>query len=120
MDSETKMFELKNAVKKFREDRDWDQFHTPLQLTLALNLEVAELLEIFQWKEDFSIDKIKQDSTLYDKFKEELADVFICAIGLADKLELDVSSLVFNKLAVNDKKYPVKKAKGSNKKYSEL
>jgi len=104
--------EITTALLKFRDERDWAQFHNPKDLALALNIEAAELLELFLWKnaEDANVDKIK----------EELADVFSYALLLAEKYNLDVKQIILDKIKLNDAKYPVNKAKGSAKKYNEL
>jgi NTP pyrophosphatase (non-canonical NTP hydrolase) len=104
--------EITAALLKFRDERDWAQFHNPKDLALALNIEAAELLELFLWKnpEDANVDKIK----------EELADVFSYALLLAEKYNLDVKQIILDKIKLNDAKYPVDKAKGTAKKYDEL
>ncbi|MBB4108468.1 nucleotide pyrophosphohydrolase [Pedobacter zeae] len=104
--------EITAALIKFRDERDWAQFHNPKDLALALNIEAAELLELFLWKnaEDANVDKIK----------EELADVFSYALLLAEKYNLDVKQIILDKIKLNDSKYPVDKAKGTAKKYNEL
>ncbi|QNR85876.1 nucleotide pyrophosphohydrolase [Pedobacter riviphilus] len=104
--------EITAALLKFRDERDWAQFHNPKDLALALNIEAAELLELFLWKnaEDANVDKIK----------EELADVFSYALLLAEKYNLDVKQIILDKIKLNDSKYPVDKAKGTAKKYNEL
>ena len=108
----TEIEQLTAQIRKFTEDRDWDQFHNPKDLAIALSIEASELLECFLWKkpEDASIDKIK----------EELADVLTYSLMMADKLGLDVASIIREKQAKNAEKYPVDKAKGSAKKYTEL
>ena len=104
--------ELRQAIAKFTQERDWDQFHNGKDLALALSIEAAELNEAFLWKEakDVNVEKVK----------EELADVFNYAIQLADKYNLDVKQIVLDKLKKNAEKYPVEKAYGSAKKYNEL
>jgi len=104
--------EITAALIKFRDERDWAQFHNPKDLALALNIEAAELLELFLWKnaEDANVEKIK----------EELADVFSYALLLAEKYNLDVKQIILDKIKLNDTKYPVDKAKGTAKKYNEL
>lgn len=104
--------EITAALLKFRDERDWAQFHNPKDLALALNIEAAELLELFLWKnaEDANVEKIK----------EELADVFSYALLLAEKYNLDVKQIILDKIKHNDAKYPVDKAKGTAKKYDEL
>ncbi|GAA0845992.1 nucleotide pyrophosphohydrolase [Marinobacter szutsaonensis] len=99
-------------LRQFRDDRDWKQFHNPKDLSLALSVEAAELLELFLWKSPEQAD--------IGKVKEELADVIAYALLLADSYELDVEQIVLDKIALNEKKYPVSKAKGTAKKYTEL
>jgi NTP pyrophosphatase (non-canonical NTP hydrolase) len=101
-----------DALKKFRDERDWEQFHNPKDLAIALSIESNELLEQFLWKDSTEANR--------DKLKEELADVFSYAFLLADKLDLDVKEIVLNKIKLNAEKYPVEKAKGTAKKYDEL
>jgi len=106
------MDEVINKLKKFRDERDWKQFHNPKDLALALSIESSELLEAFLWKSPEEAD--------VEKVKEELADVFAYALLLAESYELDVKQIVLDKIEENHKKYPVDKARGSAKKYTEL
>lgn len=102
-------------VLKFRDDRDWKQFHNPKDLAISISLEAAELLEVFQW----SGTDVSSNNKL-DKMKEELADVINYCILMADACNLDLDEIVQAKVKRNSEKYPVDKAKGSNKKYNEL
>ena len=104
--------QITEALLKFRDERDWAQFHNAKDLAMALNIESAELLEVFLWKAPEQAD--------IDSVKEELADVITFALLLADKYELDVKQIVLEKMAKNALKYPVEKSKGSAKKYTEL
>lgn len=104
--------EIINVLIEFRNERDWEQFHNPKDLALAINVEAGELLELFLWKSAEEADK--------EKVKEELADIFAFAFLLAEKYNLDVKEIVLNKIALNSKKYPVHKARGTAKKYNEL
>lgn len=106
------MDEVINRLRQFRDERDWKQFHNPKDLALALSIESGELLEAFLWKspEDADIDSIK----------EELADVFAFALLLADAYDFDVEQIIMDKIGKNEKKYPVAKAKGTARKYTEL
>jgi NTP pyrophosphatase (non-canonical NTP hydrolase) len=104
--------EITEALIKFRNERDWEQFHNPKDLAVALNIEAGELLENFLWKSHEEADK--------EKVKEELADVFAYAFLLADKYDFDVKQIVLDKIKSNGEKYPVDKAKGTAKKYTEL
>lgn len=104
--------EIINALLKFRNERDWEQFHNPKDLALAISIESAELLELFLWKNP-------EDANL-TKIKDELADVFAYAFLLAEKYKLDVKEIVLDKIKKNGEKYPIEMAKGTSKKYDEL
>lgn len=104
--------ELRREIVAFTEERDWDQFHNPKDLSIALSIEASELLEAFLWKGP-------QDARV-EKVKEELADVFNYAFLIADKYDFDVAAIVREKIAKNALKYPVEKAKGVATKYNEL
>lgn len=104
--------ELRQAIVKFTQERDWDQFHNGKDLALALSIEAAELNEAFLWKDASKVN--------VEKVKEELADIFNYAILIADKYDLDIKQIVLDKIRRNDEKYPVEKAYGSAKKYNEL
>lgn len=104
--------ELLELLIKFRQERDWEQFHNPKDLALALSIEASELLETFLWK--------KSEEADVEKVKEELADVFAYALLLAHHYGLDIEEIVKHKIQKNALKYPVDKAKGSAKKYDEL
>ena len=102
-------------VLKFRDDRNWKQFHNPKDLAISISLESAELLEIFQWSADDTVcaDKL-------DKIKEELADVVNYCVLMADACGIDLDEIVRDKIKRNSEKYPVEKAFGSKEKYTEL
>ena len=104
-----------DQVLKFRDDRNWRQFHNPKDLALSISLEAAELLEVFQWSGADTVCEAKKD-----KIKEELADVLNYCILMADVCELDMDEIVQEKIKHNNAKYPVEKAKDSAKKYDEL
>ena len=98
-------------IRKFSEDRDWDQFHTPENLAKSIVIEAAELLECFQWSDtDYNLEHVK----------EELADVMVYCQNMLDALGLDADEIVNAKMTQNEAKYPVEKAKGSAAKYTEL
>ncbi|OOM68707.1 MazG nucleotide pyrophosphohydrolase domain protein [Clostridium sp. BL-8] len=106
-----KMKETINRIRKFRTDRDWDQFHTPANLSKAISIEAGELLEEFLWdEEDFNKEHVL----------EELADVMVYCIHMADSLGVNLEEIINSKMDKNEKKYPVEKAKGNSKKYTEL
>lgn len=104
--------EITAALLKFRDERDWAQFHNPKDLALALNIEAGELLESFLWKSSGQADRAK--------VQEELADVFAFAFLLAQEYGFDVKQIVLEKIEKNALKYPVEKSKGIAKKYTEL
>lgn len=104
--------EITDELLRFRDERDWEQFHNAKDLALAINVEAGELLELFLWK--------SPDDANIDKVKRELADVFAYAFLLADKYQLDVKEMVFQKIKENGEKYPTDKARGNAKKYNEL
>ena len=104
--------ELTQKLIDFRNERDWEQFHNPKDLALAINIEAGELLENFLWK--------TPDDANEEKVKEELADVLAFALLLADKYNFDVKEIVLEKIRRNGEKYPVEKSKGTAKKYNEL
>ena len=98
-------------IRKFTEDRDWNQFHTPANLAKSIAIEAAELLECFQWSDaEYDVDHVK----------EELADVLVYCRNLLDKLGLDEDEIVNAKMAKNEAKYPVAKARGNASKYDKL
>ena len=98
-------------IRKFTEDRDWDQFHSPANLAKSIVIEAAELLECFQWSdEEYDLQHVK----------EELADVMVYSQNLLDKLGLDADEIINMKMTQNEKEYPVDKAKGKSSKYNQL
>ena len=107
--------ELLTLLEKFRDDRDWGQFHDSKNLALALSIEAAELNELFLWKKESESEEIDRQ-----RLREELADVFAYAIMLAGRHGLDVSEIVKEKIEKNARKYPVEQAKGSSLKYKDL
>lgn len=99
-------------LSEFTEERDWDQFHNPKDLAIAISIEANELLELFLWKAPEDADK--------EKVKMELADIFSFAFLLAKKYDLDIKQIILDKITLNQEKYPIDKAKGTAKKYNEL
>ncbi len=104
--------EIADALIKFRNERDWEQFHNPKDLALAINVEAGELLELFLWK--------NSDDANKEKVKEELADIFSFGFLMAEKYGFDVKKIVLEKIKINGEKYPIEKSKGTAKKYDEL
>ena len=105
--------ELIEKIIKFRDDRNWKQFHNGKDLAISLNLEASELLEIFQWSgtDLMCIDKI-------EKIKEELADIFIYGVLIADRYNLNIEDIIEKKLILNNEHYPADKVRGKSKKYN--
>jgi len=108
---------LQKRLKQFAVDRDWEQFHAPKNLAMALIVEAAELVEHFQWlseQQSYELDADKQQEVAL-----ELADIFIYSLRLAERLDIDLLDTVNRKIAINEQKYPVEKVKGSSRKYTE-
>jgi len=103
--------ETLERIRRFSLDRDWDQFHSPANLAKSISIEANELLECFQWDEEhFDVNHVK----------EELADVIVYCINMADKLGVDIDEIINAKMELNERKYPIKKAKGKADKYNKL
>ncbi len=119
MDNNTTIETAKNAVKKFCEDRDWDQFHNAKDLAIGISTEANELLQIFRFK---SIEEIKaiMESERKGEIAEEVADIFYFLLRFSQMYGIDLSETLNKKIVKNDAKYPVNKAKGCNKKYTEF
>lgn len=107
---------IKLTLRKFSEERDWDQFHSPKNLSMALNVEAAELLEHFQWLTEQQSSSL--DAETLDEVADEIADIQVYLIRLADKLNVDIVSKVEKKIIKNAKKYPADKVRGQSKKYT--
>ncbi|HWT82974.1 MAG TPA: nucleotide pyrophosphohydrolase [Candidatus Acidoferrum sp.] len=114
------MDDLVKAVLAFRDERDWKQFHNPKDLAISITLEAAELLEHFQWKRPDEVETFLAKEENQRRLGEEMADVLILLISLADAAGLDLAEVAWAKLLLNAKKYPVERSKGSAKKYDEL
>ena len=112
------MKELKQKLRKFAEDRNWNQFHNPKNLAMALGGEVGELLDIFQWlkEEESNLNGISDKHLA--KTKEELADIFLYLIRIADKLDIDLVEEANNKIETNHQKYPIESSKDNAIKYN--
>ncbi len=106
---------ITDALVKFRDDRQWAQFHDSKNLALAISIEAAELNELFLWKDGAAAEEVNRD-----RLREELADIFSFCFLLADKHKLNVKEIVMEKIRLNDEKYPIEKARGTAKKYNEL
>lgn len=109
---------LRRDLHRFTADRNWEQFHTPKNLAIALSVEAGELLEHFQWLTADQSEKLSGNRLMH--VRQELADVFLYLLSLSDRLRVDLVAAAFEKIELNAKKYPVELAKGTAKKYTEL
>ncbi len=109
---------IRKSLAIFAELRNWDQFHTPKNLSMALSVEASELLEIFQWLTDEQSIQIMHDEKEMALVREEIADVFIYLVRLADKLNIDIEQAVNEKIRINEERYPEELSKNSARKYN--
>jgi len=112
------LLDLREQLRRFAAERDWDQFHLPKNLAIALSVEAAELLENFQWLSETDTKHLEKRKL--EKVSEEMADVLLYLVRLADKLDVNLVDAAVRKIKLNALKYPVDKARGSNKKYSDF
>ena len=119
-DSDTQIEELKKRIFAFAQERDWEQFHSPKNLSMAISAEAAELMEHFLWQSAESSRQDVLENPLRDKITEEIADILIFAIEFANVAKIDIASAITEKMKKNALKYPVEKAKGTSAKYTEL
>lgn len=119
MDDEINVKLLKEKVKDFCEERDWDQYHNAKDLAIGIITEASELLEHFRFKSESKVDDLFKNKQKKEEISEELADVFFFVLRLAEKYQIDLSDELQKKLEKNTVKYPIENAKGSNKKYTE-
>lgn len=110
---------LVGIINKFSTDRDWDQFHSIKNLSMALNVEASELTEIFQWMNEKDSNNVAQNPAELQKVKEELADIFVYMLRISSKLNIDLEEVVISKMLLNEKKYPVDLVRSNSKKYDE-
>ncbi|MCL4364737.1 nucleotide pyrophosphohydrolase [Candidatus Marsarchaeota archaeon] len=120
MDSDTTIKSLKDKVAKFRDDRDWKQYHNAKDLAIGISTESSELLDIFRFKSLDEVDKMFHDRKKLTEIRDELADVCIMALALSQRYDIDLSKSITAKLKKSAIKYPILKSRGSNKKYTEL
>lgn len=111
---------LTQDLLKFRDERNWSQFHTLRNLIISLNLEAAELLELTQWKSDDEVSRLTEDPTSDEALRDECADVLLYLLLIADKAGFDLTDAAQKKIAKNAAKYPISKSYGSSRKYTEL
>lgn len=119
-DRNTNIHEIREKIREFILEREWEKFHNPKDLAISISLESAELMELFQWKSLEEIEELENFPSFTTRISDELADIIIYSLSLANKLEIDISSAVLKKIEKNGQKYPVEKAYGSAKKYNEL
>ena len=119
-DADTHLQEIKDRVLAFAKERDWEQFHAPKNLSMAIAAEAAELMEHFLWQNPEASRSDMEAENLRSKVEEELADVFIFAIEFANMTGIDIATIIDAKMKRNAEKYPVEKAKGRSVKYTEL
>ncbi len=112
------IIQIAEKLEKFAVDRDWNQFHSPKNLSMALAVEAAELMQEFQWMTDEQSRNLSSEKK--SKIKEEIADVFNYLVRISSKLQIDIIAAANEKIIENGKKYPVEKAKGNAKKYTEF
>ena len=120
MDNQTNINELKEKIKKFCDARDWDQYHDAKELAIALSIEASELLEIFRWKSPEEVKSLFENPKKKENIEDEMADILYFLVRMAQRYDIDLSEALDRKMEKNNNKYPVEKAKGSNKKYNEL
>ncbi len=120
MDDSTDVRKLKDIVRKFCEDRDWDKYHNAKDLSIGIITESSELLEQFRFKSGDEIEQLFNNPQKRENISEEMADVFYFLLRLAQRYNIDLSAALDRKMAKNDIKYPIEKSRGSNKKYTEL
>ncbi|MBU2599904.1 nucleotide pyrophosphohydrolase [bacterium] len=108
-DQNTHLQTLKEKIKEFIKERDWEKYHHPKELAISMSIEIAELLEIFQWEEKECLDTLKNNQLAMKKIKEELADVIIYALSISNQLDINLSQAIIDKLEANKIKYPSEK-----------
>ena len=119
-DNSTTIKELKDKVQRYCEERDWDQYHNPKELAIGVSTEAAELLEHFRFKSESQMNDMLQDASKREEISEEMADTLYFLVRLAQKYNIDLTNAFEKKMEKNERKYPIEKARGSNKKYNEL
>lgn len=119
-DEKTTIEDLKNLVKRFIEDRDWGKYHNAKDIAVSITIEASELLEIFQWVGDDELQKVLANSEKHGSLEEEIADVLIYCLSLANATNIDIARAVSAKIEKNKEKYPIDAVKGDYRKYTEL
>ncbi len=119
MDQNTNIESLKQYIKDFCTEREWDQFHSPKDLAIGVSTEANELLELFRFKSECEIKEKMQDPGFKTKVEQELADVLFFVLRISQMNDINLTQAFYNKMKSNTEKYPVEKARASNKKYNE-
>ncbi len=114
------LVKLKELVNGFAREREWDQFHSVKNLSMALSVESSELMEIFQWMSEKESNDIRNNPVKYQKMEEEVADIFVYLLRIASKTDIDLEKAVISKMEKNKAKYPVELSRGNSKKYNEF
>lgn len=115
-----KIEKIKEATRKFVQEREWEQYQTPKNMSIALTIEAAELMEIFQWLNDEEVLQIKHNKDKIKQIKDEVIDIFYWIIRLSDVLDINLETAFWEKLRKNEEKYPIHLCRGNSKKYTEL
>ncbi len=110
---------IKKTLQDFAEKRDWEKFHNPKNLSMAVACEAGELLEIFQWMSESDATQCCNELSIKEKTSHELADIMLYLIRIASLMGINITEALYNKISINNKKYPVELVKGSSKKYNE-
>lgn len=111
---------LTSKITKFRDERDWKQFHSLKNLIASLSIESAEMTALLQWKSDCEADELLDDAEFREKLSDEVADVLIYLLLIAEKARIDPIDAAYKKIARNEQRYPVEKSRGNSKKYNEI
>jgi NTP pyrophosphatase (non-canonical NTP hydrolase) len=119
-DADTPIQHLKERIAEFARERQWEQFHSPKNLSMAMAVEAAEVMELFQWKTEQETQDLRADPGLFRRVREEIADVAVYLLNLCNRLDIDLALAVLEKLSQNARKYPAGLAKGNATKYTEL
>ena len=117
-DEATTIQDLRDRVEAFVRVREWEMFHNPKDLAAAISIEAAELMELFLWRDPEDVEKDLLAETTQQRIRDELADIVILCLSLANRLEVDLADAVFSKVRANEVKYPVEKARGKSLKYT--
>ena len=119
-DDNTTLGKLKKAVDDFNQERDWKQYHSPKNLAMSIAIEASELMQLFQWTESSASWSLCREPEILSGIKDEISDIIVYCLDMADAVDFDVSTALMEKMEKNRRNYPIEKARGSSKKYTEL